>query len=77
MDTPTTKQTKTSKRSSSAEDKKTTTKPTEKPKTNTMKINLINSKNVKINIKGHCTDKEIKGVCKALSHTPDQTFEVK
>ena len=57
--------------------KKTKTRTVPEPKTNTMNIKLINSKNVKITAKGHCTDKEIKAVCKALNHTGDQVFEAK
>lgn len=56
-------------------------KPT-KPKKNarengTMLLQLIDSKGKRIIASGKCTDKEIKQICRALNHTPDQTIEVK
>ena len=59
-----------------AEDKKTTKKATKREK-NTMKIQLINSAETEINITGPCSDKEVKAICRAISHTPDQKVEVK
>lgn len=60
-----------------AEDSNKTKKKTTKPKTNTMNIELINSTDTKITITGNVTDREIKAICRAINHTPDQKVEAK
>ena len=59
-----------------AQDEKTTKKKKELAP-NTMSIHMVSSAKDEINIEGGCSDLEIKAICRALSHGPDQKFEVK
>lgn len=62
-----------SKRIEKAEKKKTSAES----KDSTMDIKMINSQGKKFKATGFCTDREIKGVFRALNHSSGQTFEVK
>lgn len=59
------------------EEKETKTEKPKKPKRNTMKISVINSRGTEVKAAGVCTDSECKRVIRALFHTPDQDFEIK
>ncbi|MCK5603361.1 hypothetical protein KAR91_15865 [Candidatus Pacearchaeota archaeon] len=48
----------------------------EKPKNNTMKMTLINYNGQTIIADGTVTDKEIKAICKALSHSDGQKITI-